>query len=204
LVYFCSVVTKSERTRQFIIERSAPLFNKKGYAGTSMADIQEATGLTKGGIYGNFDSKDEIAAEAFEYAMDKVKQALQKVIREEKTSIARLDAILSFYHNYSVSPIVEGGCPLLNAAIDSDDTMPFLKEKARESLKQMLDTLLHIIQKGIKYGEFKADINTTEEAEYIFAVIEGGIMMSKLTDNPSILNRLLANLKTEVRLRLSA
>ena len=59
-------MTKSERTRQFIIERSAALFNRKGYAGTSLNDIIEVTGLSKGGIYGNFKKgKEEIAVAAF-------------------------------------------------------------------------------------------------------------------------------------------
>ncbi|MCP2807331.1 TetR family transcriptional regulator, partial [Salmonella enterica subsp. enterica serovar Typhimurium] len=59
--------SKAERTRQYIIDKAAPIFNKKGYAGTSLNDLIEATGLTKGAIYGNFENKDEIALEAFDY-----------------------------------------------------------------------------------------------------------------------------------------
>ncbi|MBL7756118.1 MAG: TetR family transcriptional regulator, partial [Chitinophagaceae bacterium] len=47
---------KAERTRQHIIEKAAPFFNKKGYADTSLSDITAATGLTKGAIYGNFEN----------------------------------------------------------------------------------------------------------------------------------------------------
>ena len=53
-------MSKAEKTKEFIIEKSAPIFNKKGYAGTSLADIMEATNLTKGSIYGNFENKDEL------------------------------------------------------------------------------------------------------------------------------------------------
>ena len=45
---------KSKETRKLIIEKAAILFNQKGFHGTSMADIMDATELTKGGIYGNF------------------------------------------------------------------------------------------------------------------------------------------------------
>jgi TetR/AcrR family transcriptional repressor of nem operon len=58
-------MTKAEKTKAFIIERSAPLFNSKGYSGTSMNDLMEITGLTKGSIYGNFENKDEVALAAF-------------------------------------------------------------------------------------------------------------------------------------------
>ncbi len=189
------MISKSDRTRQFIIEKSAPIFNKKGYAGTSMADILEATGLAKGGIYGNFTSKDEIAAEAFDYGYAQVRDALRALIKQQQTATKKLGAILRFYHNYTIQPLTEGGCPVLNTAIDADDQLPFLKEKARQAMQEMLDSLRHIIQKGIDKGEFRADIQAAAEAEHFFAVVEGGIMMAKLLDSPAVLNRLLDSQK---------
>jgi len=195
---FAIMLTKAERTRQLIIERSAPLFNQKGYAGTSMNDIMEATGLTKGGLYGNFTSKDEIAALAFEYSYNKHKTELVTRIRQESTASAKLLAILAFYRNYQARPTIEGGCPLLNTAIDADDAYPFLKKRAKEALHDMLSGLQHIIQKGIEHKEFKPDTDARREAERFFAQIEGGIMMAKLQDDSRILNRLLDNLKQHI------
>ncbi len=195
------MLSKSERTRQFIIEKSAPLFNKKGYSATTMTDILEATGLTKGGIYGNFQTKDEIAVEAFEHALNKVRDGLRIKIKQGKTATEKLNAILTFYHNYSISPVVEGGCPLLNTAIDADDTIPVLKERAAKGMKEMLASLKHIIEQGILSGEFSDRLNPMNEAELIFATIEGGIMISKLNDNPSILNRLLDSISNQIEER---
>ncbi len=195
------MLSKSERTKQFIIERSAPLFNTKGYAATSMSDILRATGLAKGGIYGNFRNKDEIALEAFNYSFNKLREALRFRIREESTAFAKLNAILDFYYNYSESPVIEGGCVLLNTATDADDSIPFLKERAKQGLKDMLASLKHIIERGIEAGEFSRKLNAQNEAELIFAAIEGGIMMSKLNDSPAILNKVLGYLKTQVRER---
>ena len=62
------MMNKGEETRQRIIAAAAPLFNKQGYAGCVLKDIMAATGLEKGGIYRHFESKEEIAAEAFDYA----------------------------------------------------------------------------------------------------------------------------------------
>ena len=61
------MTTKAERTTAFIIETVAPIFNKHGYIGTSMSDLTEATGLTKGALYGNFENKEALALAAFEY-----------------------------------------------------------------------------------------------------------------------------------------
>lgn len=195
------MLSKADKTRQFIIEKAAPIFNSKGYAATSMNDILKATGLAKGGIYGNFNSKDEIAVEAFDFAYGKLKEAIVFKIKQEKTATGKLLAILQFYKNYTIQPIIAGGCPLLNTSIDADDNIPFLKQKAASALKQMLESLEYIIRKGIDADEFRKDLDAPKEAVLFFSIIEGGVMMSKVSDNPRILNQLLDNLKEQVLTR---
>jgi len=63
---------KSERTRQEIIRKAAPIFNQRNYEGSALSDLMEATGLEKGGIYRHLDSKQQLAAEAFDYAWNLV------------------------------------------------------------------------------------------------------------------------------------
>src|SRR6187402_686740 len=110
------MLSKADRTRQFIIEKAAPIFNAKGYAATSMNDILKATGLAKGGIYGNFNSKDEIAVEAFEYAYNQLKAALIQKIKPVSTASGQLLAILQFYKNYTVISLSLNKKPLLLCA----------------------------------------------------------------------------------------
>jgi len=105
---------------------------------------------------------------------------------------------LSFYRNYTIKPNIDGGCPLLNTAIDADDNIPFLKEKANAALEEMIESLRYIIQKGIDKGEFIADLQAEKQAEIFFAMLEGAIMMSKLSDNPKTLNRILDALRLQV------
>ncbi len=192
------MLSKADKTRQFIIEKAAVLFNTKGYAATSLNDIMEATGLAKGGVYGNFSNKDEIALEAFDFAYGKLRDALRFKIKQQDTAMGKLLAILQFYRNYSISPQIVGGCPLQNTAIDADDHIPFLKERAAHALQEMLDSLEYIIQKGIDRGEFDKKLHASKEAELFFATIEGGLMMSKLSDKPQLLNNLLNHLKEQV------
>ncbi len=59
---------KGEQTRQEIIRKAAPIFNQKGYEGAALSDLMRATGLEKGGIYRHFESKEELAEDAFEHA----------------------------------------------------------------------------------------------------------------------------------------
>jgi TetR/AcrR family transcriptional repressor of nem operon len=198
------MLTKSDRTRQLIIEKAAHLFNTKGYAATSMADIIGATGLAKGGIYGNFKSKEEIAVQAFEWASKKVMDEMTFKIKAQPTYTGKLEAILQFYRNYTIQSPIEGGCPILNFSVDCDDTNPELKARVRHAIEGMLGTLVYLVEQGIKKGEFRKDINAELAADIIYSQIEGGIMMSKTYGNSKKLNRLLEHLKTYIDKELKA
>jgi TetR/AcrR family transcriptional regulator, transcriptional repressor for nem operon len=193
--------TKAHTTRQLIIEEAAALFNTKGYAGTSLSSIMEATGLAKGALYGHFDSKEQIAQHSFSYAYSKLRNALVQIIKAHSTATDKLLAVFNFYTNYTLHPILPGGCPLLNTAIEADDNFPALKKLAADALTEMLSSLTAIIKKGIITKEFSAAIDPKKEANYIFASIEGAIMISQLTHSPKILNEVLAHLKIQVQTR---
>lgn len=197
-------MTKRERTRQLIVEKAAPLFNKNGYAGTSLSDIMKVTGLAKGGLYGNFKNKDEIAAMTFEYAYTKVKTAILMKLSGCTTCLQKLLAILDFYRDYITTPPIEGGCPLLNTSVEADDSFPFLKTRARAAQNEMLESLARIFHDGKKNGELKKETKTQREAETMYAMIEGGIVMAKINDNPTILHRILDHLRNHIRENLAA
>ncbi|WBX79468.1 TetR/AcrR family transcriptional regulator [Virgibacillus salarius] len=171
---------KGEQTRKHIVQKSAELFNQKGYAGCSMNDIMDATGLQKGGIYRNFKSKDEIALEAFDYATYTVSQHFSKAILHDNTATEKIGSLFDVYEDVVNNPPVKGGCPLLNTAVDSDDTNPLLRKKALVALHTFLNMIKEIVEEGIQNGELAPDIDTEELASFIVAIFEGSIMISKL------------------------
>jgi AcrR family transcriptional regulator len=172
---------KAARTKEFIIEKTAPIFNVKGYAGTSLNDITDATGLTKGSIYGNFTNKDEVALAAFDYNLQCVDDIISQEIRKQTTFKDKLFVYANVYENFLKYPFPVGGCPILNTAIEADDTHPALKEKAANAINGWKNKLIALIQKGIDTEEFRADVNAEQTALTIIAMIEGGIMITKLT-----------------------
>jgi len=171
---------KGEKTRENIILKSAELFNQKGYAGCSMNDIMEATGLQKGGIYRNFKNKDEIALEALDYAIETVFQHFSEVTLHTNTALEKISSLFDVYKDVVNNPPVKGGCPLLNTAIDSDDTNPLLRDKALTVLRKFLNMLEEIIEEGIQNRELNPNIDTKAVASFIIASFEGSIMISKL------------------------
>ena len=85
-------MTKAERTKKFIVEKAADLINRKGIAGTSLSDIMEATQLAKGGVYGNFESKDAICREAFNYLAEKQYGSIKQKLDAQPTAKLKLFA----------------------------------------------------------------------------------------------------------------
>jgi TetR/AcrR family transcriptional repressor of nem operon len=174
-------MSKAERTKQFIVEKTAPIFNKKGYAGTSLNDMIEATGLTKGSIYGNFVNKDDVALAAFDFNLKKVDAVIRQEMATVNTYREKLLVYTKVYENFYEFPFPEGGCPVLNTAIEADDTHPELKKKAADAIIYWKEKVVRLIQKGIANNEFAANTDPEQVALTIIATIEGAVMITKLT-----------------------
>jgi AcrR family transcriptional regulator len=191
-------MSKAEQTRDNIIRQAAELFNQKGYSGSSISDIMRATGLQKGGIYNHFKSKDELALEAFEYASRLVSQRIWEAVRKKKNAIERLQALVSVYLDYVDDPPLEGGCPILNTAIESDDAHPALRDRVRDAVNEWRNLIDRIIQKGIARGEIQPSVEPDVVATIIISTVEGAVMMSKLYGDPIYLERAINHLKNYI------
>jgi len=176
-------LSKAERTRRFIIETTSGIFNTKGYAGTSMSDITEATGLTKGSIYGNFENKEEVALAVFDYNHNKVSAAISQRIDKAKTYHEKLMVYARVYDEYSHNIFPKGGCPMLNTAVEADDTNPLLKERAAKAILSWKKSIVNLIEAGVSAGEFKSGLDHNQAALSMIALIEGGIMIAKVTNS---------------------
>lgn len=180
-------MTKAERTKQFIVEKAAPVFNKKGYAGTSLSDLTEATGLTKGSIYGNFADKDEVALAVFDYNLSLLNNGLNAAIAGSTNAIDKLLGMAAFYRSEFKNQLTRGGCPILNTAVEADDTHPLLKEKVSKTIRSWKKSIETIISKGIEQKQVRQDADAARFATEFIALIEGGIMLAKVTGSPSLL-----------------
>jgi TetR/AcrR family transcriptional regulator, transcriptional repressor for nem operon len=176
-------MSKAEQTREFIIEQTAPIFNAKGFAGTSLSDLTKATGLTKGGIYGNFENKDEVALAAFDYNFARITAYLKERILAQENAVERLLVYPRVYRNFLKIPFLKTGCPILNTATDADDTHPALKKRAADALRFWKKSLEKQVKRGIERGEIRAEADPAKFAVLLMSLIEGAVMQAKLLDH---------------------
>jgi TetR/AcrR family transcriptional repressor of nem operon len=161
------------------VEQSAAVFNRHGYSGTSMSALMAATGLEKGGLYRHFESKEDLAAAAFDYAWETVTEPRRRGLENCTTSLEKL---LLLVRNF-VEPLpraIPGGCPLLNTAIDSDDGNAVLREKARGALGEWRSVIVEIVCQGMRSGELRSDVDPIAVATIVISSLEGAIMFSRL------------------------
>lgn len=173
-------MSKGSRTREQIIEEAAALFNRLGYQATSVNDVMKATGLQKGGIYRHFASKDELAVAAFDYAVEQMRQRFTQALSGKTGAVERLRAIVAVYERIPVDPPVPGGCPILNASVEADDTHPVLMHRAQTALRGLRRVIETALQDGQASGELRQDIQHVATATTIIACLEGAVMLSTL------------------------
>lgn len=181
------MISKAERTKQFIIEKTAPIFNEKGYVGTSLNDILDATGLSKGCVYGNFENKDEIALAAFDQNYNTIVTYLRKQIEVRQNTVDRLLVYPETYRVFLELPFLKAGCPVLNTSTEADDTHPLLRQKAITALNFWKKAIIKLIETGIEKNEIKSTTNANEFAYILMSLIEGAMMQSKVTGSSEAL-----------------
>jgi AcrR family transcriptional regulator len=187
-------------TKGTILHHAAGLFNLQGYKATSISDITEATGYTKGAIYRHFKNKEKLEEQSLVYLTEIMFEKLRIQIKEYETASDKLKAIIYFFESYVTKPPIKGGCPLLNVAIEADDNSPHLRKRAHTILNVLKESIIVILDNGIKFGQLKKDIDKEYYATVIIASLEGAIMMSKLSrtnhDIGMVIRHLEATIKT--------
>jgi TetR/AcrR family transcriptional repressor of nem operon len=174
-------MTKGEQTRKRIVAAAAPIFNQHGYEGSSLADLMAATGLKKGGIYRHFSSKEELAAEAFDYTWEAAWNARMLHVDEDATGIEQLKQLIANFIDYR-SPVA-GGCPILNTAVDADDGNTVLRARVGKALRTWVTRLESIVKQAAERGEIRPGVDPKTVAVLIVAPLEGALMMSRLERN---------------------
>lgn len=188
---------KSEKTRQFIIEQTAPIFNTKGVAATVVADVMKATDMARGGLYVHFRDLEELSQCAAEWNL---KQFIEKTSSQAEmfdSAKAKFFGLLDYLSD-PLNPPVQGGCPMMNFGMEADDTNPVIREMVHDTICTVQQGMIDILKQGVKDGEFRKDWNYKEFALKAYAMVEGGILVSRVSRDISQMKLLVKLLKKEI------
>ena len=198
------IVSKAEKTSQYILEITAPIFNMNGYSGTSLSDITSATGLTKGAIYGNFKNKEHLALEAFKFNIRFITDKIKFIFNDIESPTAKLFALTHFFRDYYKHSLPRGGCPLLNVTVDSNHTNLELFKSAKYIVERITTSLEKIINDGIDKGEIKMEIDAKKYASLLYSMIAGAVFTSMMMRDDKHLIYMMNHADSVIRKELQA
>ncbi|WP_406826052.1 TetR/AcrR family transcriptional regulator [Pedobacter sp. KACC 23697] len=191
------MITKAERTKQFILETAAPIFNQKGISGANIDDVLAATKLTKGCLYGHFEGKEDLARQVVDHMLNSNREKMSFTISKGKTAKAKVFAFLDFYKD-PLNTYLKGGCPIFNLAVESDDNFPAIKEKIAGVIRHGQELFVSILNQGIENGEFSSKLDPAVYAFKAVSAVEGAVVMCRAMNTAKPMASLLKSLKSEL------
>ena len=169
---------EAAETRARIIRKASKEFSKHGIAVTGLADVMKSAGLTHGGFYKHFQSKDELVAEALERGLEESFQAIEHAA---DGAVAELvNAYLSPAHRDNF----DNACPLPALGTELWRAGGKTRQKASEGVLRFVS----LVEKHLKDLPAK---DRRSRAHAIVAALVGSMMLSRIVTDPKLSDRLL-------------
>ncbi|WP_374651278.1 TetR/AcrR family transcriptional regulator [Dongia sp.] len=161
---------KAAAHRAAIVKAAADLFRARGLDGVGVAEIMQAAGLTHGGFYGHFKSKDALAAEACRAAFD---EGLARVAQDHD-----LAAYVTNYFTTTHRDRRDGGCPMVSLGSEISHQEIEVQEKFAEGVAAYLAGIEKLLSRT---GEGKNPVQIRSQAIGIVAALVGGMILARAT-----------------------
>ncbi len=181
--------------RQQIIRDCAVLFNCKGYQNVSFTDIEKISSQTKAVLFGYFENKQALARAVLEFNLNKKRELISQQVALQPAYINKL--LIQFdLHNPESNFFPVGGCPILNAATETDYAQEEMRLIVAQALLNWKQDIINLISEGRKAGEFKMRSDIDEVAWSLISLIEGAVFISHTTQNFRLGRQLLEQSKS--------
>ncbi len=168
--------------REKILESAARLFRERGYDGVSVRDVMEAAGLTHGGFYGHFTSKEELIARALEHA-------LQRSALPEQELARYAERYLSSAHRQDLA----GGCPVAALGAETARQGPEARAAMTASLRRQLAHFSESAPGASTCDQRRAAIGS-------WSAMVGALVLARLSDDPELSEEILTQTRAFLNL----
>jgi len=194
------VSAKGAQTRQNIIKKSLRLFCVKGYYNTSINDILQATGLTKGGLYGHFPSKEDIWYAVYDEALTIWKAIVFLGINPGSKPLERIQTFIeNDIRNKLGNNVFEGGCFFHSMLVELSGQSDAMSDRLLQGFNQLAGLLCAWLEQADQQGMLKADLNFKEIANYIIISLNGAAALYASSRDPAILDQTVSQLRFYIR-----
>ncbi len=162
------------RTREQIVDEALQIFSVKGYYNTSITDILAATGLTKGGLYGHFASKEDLWGAAYERAVAIWKAIVFKGVRTVADPVARIEKVIeNDLFGYCGGEVFAGGCFFFNMLVELSGQSETMSRRIRAGFTELAALLASWLGEAERKGLVRKGVNRLEVADFIVIALNG-------------------------------
>jgi len=173
-LFLMKMKSKGELTRQTIVEQSLQLFSVKGYYNTSIKNILESTGLTKGGLYGHFASKEEIWYAVYDQAVSIWRSLVFKGVRQCSDPLQRLDIFIqNDLESYLGGDVFDGGCFFLNMLVELSGQSASMSKQILRGFVRLSRLLRLWLEEARDKNMISRNLNLKEIANFIVITLNG-------------------------------
>jgi len=181
---------KGTRTRRKIIHATLHLFSLKGYFHTSISDILQATGLTKGGLYCHFQSKEDIWYAVYEEAVRIWREIVFKGIRSIEDPILRIDRTCdNVLRRYLAEDTFDGGCFFVNMLVELSGQSTTMNRHMLRGFVGFARLFQAWLAEADHRGQLRAGLDFREVANFLVITLNGAATLYVASRDKMVLQR---------------
>lgn len=188
---------KGPATRQEIVEKALQLFSLKGFHSTSVNDLCEAAGLTKGGLYGHFESKEEVWKAAHERAIEIWRGIVFRDTRAIADPLLRVQRVIEQdLRDYVGGRVFKGGCFFLNLLVELSGQTPQLAACVLDGFDGFSLLLARWLAEAREKHLLRPEADPEEIADFLVVALNGAAALFAARQESAVLEKTLRQLKT--------
>ncbi|PKL41407.1 MAG: TetR/AcrR family transcriptional regulator [Spirochaetae bacterium HGW-Spirochaetae-1] len=195
--------TKGEMTREHILGTAVSLINTRGFGNTGISHIIEATGVKKGNLYFHFHSKEELGLAIIDEASRQYNDYLKGKVKGD-TCVDKLYSLVDAVFRYHRSRGFTGGCIFGNTALEMADTNEEFSRRISRIFREWVSMITSLIEGAVKAGELDSSIVPPALAKHVVALLEGGIMLSRVSKDERDMRQCISSLKELIESKRNA
>ena len=190
------MAVKGTQTRQNIIAKALQLFCIKGYYNTSINDILKATGLTKGGLYGHFASKEDLWYAVYDEALGIWREVVFRGIQSGAAPLERIKILIDNDLKTKLGThVFGGGCFFHSMLVELSGQSVAMSSHLMQGFNQLAGLLRTWLEQADQKGLLKENLNFNEIANYIIISLNGAAALYAPSRDPAILGQTASQLR---------
>lgn len=193
------MVSKGMQTRQDIITKSLQVFSVKGYFNTSVSDILAVTGLTKGGLYGHFRSKEDIWYAVYDKAVMIWRDIVLKGAEEITDPLERIEkTIENDMKNYLGADVFDGGCFFFNMLVELSGQSSSMAGSILKGFVKFSGLIKDWLKEADQKGLLKDGLDLDEIANFIVISLNGAAPLYAATRDSRVWEQTISQLRNYI------